>query len=188
MFGKNVGFTKFKPNVKTVPDNVAIPDIVFMRGGSVAILVLLECEGQEHVILTLQPRVAVGKFQFPELPAGMLDGNGNFNGKAAEELREETGIVITENELIDLTALICNGTDYDGVYPSPGACDEFIRIYLFQKTVTAQELLQFQGKITGKSTKEQITLKLVPLQSVHLHSPDMKVCLFHFVFFLYFFV
>ena len=33
------------------------PGIVFARGSSVAILVVLMCEGQEYTLLTYQPRV-----------------------------------------------------------------------------------------------------------------------------------
>jgi 8-oxo-dGTP pyrophosphatase MutT (NUDIX family) len=31
----------------------------------------------------------------PELPAGMLDGSGNFSGTAAKEIEEETGAYLT---------------------------------------------------------------------------------------------
>jgi ADP-sugar diphosphatase len=57
-------------------------------------LLVLKTEKTNHpdqVIFTLQPRVPVPAFQFPELPAGMLDGSGQFAGKAAEEIKEETG-------------------------------------------------------------------------------------------------
>lgn len=58
-------------------------------------LIILRCkEGDEEdkIILTLQPRVPVAALAFPELPAGMLDGSGNFSGAAAREIYEETGI------------------------------------------------------------------------------------------------
>ena len=51
-----------------------------MRGGSVGILVVLECDGTEYTVLTRQARVPMGTANLPEIPAGMLDGSGNFKG------------------------------------------------------------------------------------------------------------
>ena len=48
----------------------------------------------DRVILTLQPGVPVPSTQMPELPAGMLDGSGNFSGTAAKEIEEETGAYV----------------------------------------------------------------------------------------------
>ena len=53
----------------------------------------------------------------PEVPAGMLDGSGNFRGVAAEEIEEECDIVISEDELIDMTEL-AYGDNYAGVFHS----------------------------------------------------------------------
>lgn len=86
MFGPRVGFIKFKADISAKGGGF-IPGIVFMRGGAVTILVILRCKGEEFGIITLQPRVPAGKFSFPELPAGMLDGSGNFSGVAVSELR-----------------------------------------------------------------------------------------------------
>jgi hypothetical protein len=52
-------------------------------------------------------------------PAGMLDGSGNFRGVAAEEIQEECHIVISENELVDLTELAF-GDRWRGMIPSAG--------------------------------------------------------------------
>jgi ADP-sugar diphosphatase len=64
-----------------------LPGIVFARGGAVAILMLLECEGQKYAVLTEQARVPVGR-TILELPAGMLDDDdGDFVGTAAREVQ-----------------------------------------------------------------------------------------------------
>ncbi|CEP17950.1 hypothetical protein [Parasitella parasitica] len=42
------------------------------------------------ILLTLQPLIPIPHFNFPELPAGMLDGSGDFAGGAAKEIEEET--------------------------------------------------------------------------------------------------
>ncbi|RMZ91418.1 hypothetical protein DV736_g1334, partial [Chaetothyriales sp. CBS 134916] len=46
-----------------------------------------------------------GSLAFVELPAGMIDDAGSFAGAAAKEIKEETGLDIKEDELIDLTKL-----------------------------------------------------------------------------------
>lgn len=94
--------------------------ISFKRGGAVSMLLILKAKDQpDKVILTLQPRIPVPHFAFPELPAGMLDGSGNFTGTAAKEIEEETGLVIKEEELVDMTEL-AYGDQWRGVYTSAG--------------------------------------------------------------------
>jgi ADP-sugar diphosphatase len=73
---------------------IDVPGIVFMRGGAVGVLVILHCEGREYTILTCQARVPVGDSNLPEIPAGMLDGSGNFKGVAAQELEQECELAI----------------------------------------------------------------------------------------------
>lgn len=50
-------------------------------------------------------------------------------GKCAEELKEECGITLDHNKLIDMTEL-AYGDQWDGVYPSAGGCDEFLRLFV----------------------------------------------------------
>lgn len=60
-----------------------------------SVLTILRCndksDKEDQVLLTLQPRIPVASLAFPEIPAGMLDGSGNFSGTAAREIYEETG-------------------------------------------------------------------------------------------------
>ncbi|EGC48946.1 NUDIX hydrolase [Histoplasma capsulatum var. duboisii H88] len=110
--GKNrLGFVKLKADVSN--DNGEKPGSVFLRGGSVGVLLILQpsdtpqnSEADKYAILTIQPRIPAGSLAFPEIPAGMLDDSGTFAGGAAKEIQEETGLIIPENELIDLTALV----------------------------------------------------------------------------------
>ncbi len=110
----------------------------------------------------------------------MLDDSGTFSGGAAKEIQEETGLSIPESELINLTALalspsssaVKNETDsgerlQESVYPSPGGCDEFVPIFLWQKRIPREQLKEWQGKLTGLSEEgEKITLMLCPLEKV----------------------
>ena len=170
MFGKRVGFMKIKADIIHSITKQPIPGICFLRGGSVAILIIIECEGTEYVILTSQARVPIGQSDCREIPAGMLDGDGNFAGVAAKELKEETGLEINSDKLFNLTALSGN----TAVYPSPGGCDEFIRIYLYKCTMTADELQELNGRITGNTDEgESIIIKLIKYEDLYT-IPDCK--------------
>lgn len=75
-FSRNaVGFIKMRlvASPWDMP-NVHIPGIILLRGDAVAILpILVEQETQlEHIVLTCQPRLPLGKYQNLEIPAGMV--------------------------------------------------------------------------------------------------------------------
>lgn len=191
MFGPRVGFIKFKADVLKVvikeekaadgrvtqiKENKPIPNIVFMRGGSVAILVILRSKetGKEYTILTKQARFPAGIDMFGEIPAGMLDGNGDFKGVAAKEMEEETGLHIKSDHLIDLTEFAYHGKS-KGVYLSPGGCDEFIRIFAYEKEVEEKFIQDLKGKLTGEEDSDEvIMLEIVELENLWRVSPDAK--------------
>lgn len=126
--------------------------------------------------MTIQPRIPAGTLTFAEIPAGMLDNSGSFAGGAAKEIREETGLSIPQNELIDMTALAVANEQkksssgqflQNAVYPSPGGSDEFIPIFLCRKRMPRREIQDMQGRLTGNRTEpEKITLKIVPLENL----------------------
>ncbi|OAX78951.1 hypothetical protein ACJ72_06735 [Emergomyces africanus] len=109
--GDRLGFVKLKVDVSNDHDE-KLPGSVFLRGGSVGMLLILQpndvpqsSEAEKSAILTIQPRIPAGSLAFPEIPAGMLDDSGAFAGGAAKEIQEETGLIIPQDELVDLTAL-----------------------------------------------------------------------------------
>jgi ADP-sugar diphosphatase len=127
--GSRIGFLKLKA-VLLNGNGETLPGSVFLRGGSVAMLVILREDvgdaSEEWVLLTVQPRVPAGSLEFVELPAGMIDGD-TFSGAAAKEIKEECGIEIKAERLVDLTELALGGFVDSGeekvqkaVYPSPG--------------------------------------------------------------------
>ncbi len=136
-----------------------VPGIAFLRGNAVAILVILRVAetGEEHCVLTVQPRVPVADPNYIEIPAGMMDGSSNFAGKAAAELHEETGLTITQASLRKLGKMV----------PSAGGCDETIQLFLYKAEVSAEYLDTFKGKATGVMTEnEDIVLRVEPLTKV----------------------
>jgi ADP-sugar diphosphatase len=176
--GGNLGFVKLKADISN-NEGEKLPGIVFLRGGSVAMLLILEAKStaEEYVLLTVQPRIAIGSLGFVELPAGMLDDSGTFSGAAAKEIKEETGLEIEEKDLIDITELAFRertgeqSSDEEhlqqGVYPSPGSCDEFIPIFLARKQMLVEEIDGMKGKLTGlRKEGEKITLMICPLSQL----------------------
>jgi ADP-sugar diphosphatase len=138
-----IGFVKLIAEIRNENDK-KLPGIAFLRGGSVAMLMVLrpvDSRDERWVVMTEQPRVPAGSLKFVEIPAGMLDDAGDFSGQAAKEIEEETGFKLPKSELIDLTKLALSqstseGEDLqDAMYPSPGGSDEFIPIFLWEKVL-----------------------------------------------------
>ena len=106
----------------------------------------------------------------------MIDESGTFSGGAAKEIAEETGLKVSGDELIDLTQMGLRTGDMNdldeehlqaGVYPSPGGCDEFIPIFLWQKRIPRNQMQKWRGKLTGlRDEGEKITLTLCPLDQL----------------------
>ncbi|CAG8457676.1 2819_t:CDS:2 [Acaulospora colombiana] len=171
-FGSKIGFIKFKVDAVLTENGKNVPGIVFMRGGSVAVLLILRSKDQdnetvkEHVVLTYQPRIPVPSLSFPEIPAGIEEN-------ASVEIKEETGIEINDQDLIDMTEL-AYGRDYKGAYPSCGACDEFLRLCLCIKEMNREDIEKLEGKLCGlRDHGESITVRLIELKDLW-RIPDMK--------------
>lgn len=161
-----IGFLKFKADITNLSTNKKIPGIVFMRGPAVAILIILICEGVEHAVLVRQPRAPIATNWFPELPAGMLDGLGNFGGVAAKEIAEETGLNFAQSDLILMK---------EEMYPSCGACDEYISFFLARRNVDKEFLLNLDGQLHGEGDHETTKVMIVKYDEILEKSSDMKL-------------
>lgn len=164
--------------------NETLPGSVFLRGPSVAMLVMLIPDDvpagaknemdERYVVLTVQPRIPAGSLEFVELPAGMVDEGGSFAGTAAQEIREELGLEIPESELRCLSDMVAESRGEEGgeglpaaMYPSAGGCDEHIPIYMHERRVPRDTLKEWTGKLTGlRDDGERITLKLVKMKDL----------------------
>ena len=165
MFGSNVGFIKLKADATF--NGKPITGIVFIRGNSVAILVILVCGRDRWVVWTKQPRFAIGSSCCLEIPAGMMDDENNFVGVAAKELAKETGIKITGEKLCPLGEM----------HPSPGGCDDKILLFSYDRNVSPEELASFQGKCTGNFKEgEMIALKIMPYEETFDSTDAKAVC------------
>lgn len=180
-FGSRIGFLKFRAEL-IHPNNHALPGVTVLRGGSVAMLVVIQetnsnkagtSKPEEYIVLTDQPRVPLGRTSYLEIPAGMIDEKPDttdqgsiFVGAAARELEEEVGISIaSHDQLIDLTDAVAHAPD--GVTLSPGLLDEAIKIYLYTVSMSASEISKLQGQLRSRveesGENEVITLRIVPL-------------------------
>ncbi|KAJ0103927.1 hypothetical protein J7T55_004253 [Diaporthe amygdali] len=198
--GKSIGFAKLNANVSTADGNSSLPGIIFLRGPAVAMLVVLipddvqptsaDALDEAYVLLTVQPRIPTGSLGFVELPAGMIDGDSNFAGVAAREIKEELGMVIKQTELTCLTDKVGEirqardakkgaGTGKPdatkdenipfAMFPSAGGCDEYIKIFSHERRVPRSTLQEWEGKYGGlRDEGEMITLKVVPLEDLWL--------------------
>jgi ADP-sugar diphosphatase len=162
-FGKdipksNVAFIKFNATVKY--GNFKVPGIVFMRGGCVAILIVVHYQGRRYALLVRQARFAIGKGKYLEIPAGMLDHHGTYVSAAATEVFQETGIRITENCI--------KNNRLGSIYPSPGACDEIIEMFYYDYHITdPEEFKSLHGRLTGNAHEnEHIKCILVDLDDL----------------------
>lgn len=185
LFGKTrVGFLKLAATVSNSAGET-LPAAALLRGPSVAMLVMLipndvpVDSDERYVVFTVQPRIPAASLGFVELPAGMVDGSGNFKGVAAQEIQEELGITIAENNLKCLSELaieesldasqkysVSQGEDLAAaMFPSAGGCDEHITIYSYERRIPRSELQSWSGRLTGlRDHGEKISLKIVPMK------------------------
>ncbi len=170
-----LGFVKLNAEVRN-DNSQSLPGVAFLRGGSVAMLMILrpsDSNSERWVVMTEQPRIPASSLTFWEIPAGMIDDKtGDFAGAAAQEIEEETGLVVPQRELIDLTKLALEETLVDedlqpAMYPSPGGCDEYIAIFLWEKVLDRQEIEDLKGKLTGLRTQgEKIKVRILDYEKL----------------------
>lgn len=175
MFGKRIGFVKFRADVIHDETGNQVPGIVFSRGPAVAVLILLNSGNETYVVLTEQVRVPVGRLIL-ELPAGMLDDdNGDVIGTAVREVEEETGIKLKMSDMVNLTAFLEPATG-GKVFPSPGGCDEELSLFMYKGEVDKEVIAALQGKETGlRDHGELIKVRVVPYDKLWRITADMKV-------------
>lgn len=159
-----------------------LPGVIFLRGGSVAILPILTAKetGEKYVVFTTQTRLAVGECSLLEIPAGMLDGNGDFVGVASKEFEEELGISIKKSDLTHITPRKRQddlfGISFSrGIFVSPGATDETMEYFLYQKTMPEKKIRKLHGAVTGNEDEhESIKLTVAQLYTAPKLTSDAK--------------
>lgn len=141
-----------------------LPGYTFLRGGSTAILVILNCEGEQYLVLVKQARVPVGKTAMLEIPAGV--GVGKVT--AIQELAQELGIEVGGDLVFPLRDR--------PLYSSPGASDEAIHYFCLALDVSRPELERLNGRFTGvRIENERILTVVMPLEQACAELDDTKL-------------
>jgi ADP-sugar diphosphatase len=161
---EKVLFLKLKAEITDETGRV-YPGIIFLRGDSVAILAILETPEQKYVVVIESHLPSIGKRSSLQLPAGMMDDEVDALQVAWREMEEETGL---DPALGLMTRL-------GHIYPSPGACDEAIHLFLFEAKMSEAEVLSLQDTTTGLAEEgEQLIVKLVKLEELCPKTQDPK--------------
>lgn len=175
--GQGILFLKFEALITNAAGE-RLPGIVFLRGPSVAMLMILrphDNKSERLVIMTEQPRIPAGSLAFLKIPAGMMDDDKDtFAGVAAREIKEETGLTVHRKDLKDLTALALDNAPnptgeklHNAMYPSPGGCDEYIALFLWEKVLNRQLMEQIKGRLSGlRSQSEMIRIRLIKYEDL----------------------
>ncbi|RFS15380.1 NUDIX domain-containing protein [Emticicia sp. C21] len=144
------------------PEGDKIPPICFLKGEVVSVLTcLIDKETQEkHLLLVKQRRISEGAFTY-EHPAGMVDGTKTPLEIAIMEVKEETGLTITAEQLIDVTP-------QKRLFPSTGTSDEAIYLYYCELYMSADEIAELNEKEMGTDYEfEKITTHILPFVEAH---------------------
>lgn len=144
------------------PEGDKIPPICFIKGEVVCVcIVLIDKQTKEkYLLLVKQRRIAEGGFTY-EHPAGMVDGTKTPLEIAVMEVKEETGIIVTENDLIDLSP-------NKRLFPSTGTSDEAMYFYFCEIELDKKDIESFENKEMGTEYEfERITTHVYPFVEGH---------------------
>jgi ADP-sugar diphosphatase len=144
------------------PEGDKIPPICFIKGEVVCVcIVLIDKKSKEkYLLLVKQRRIAEGGFTY-EHPAGMVDGTKTPLEIAIMEVKEETGIIVSENDLIDLSPK-------KRLFPSTGTSDEAMYFYFCEIALDKTEIESFENKEMGTEYEfERITTHVYPFVKGH---------------------
>ncbi len=140
------------------PDGRHLPHTVMLRGDYVSVLTCLidEDSGERFVLLVRQRRVATGDF-FYEHPAGMMDSDSDPVEVAIKEVREETGVQLSLEQVHQLHP--------NKQYTSPGLLDEAGYVFYAELTMSRQDINALDdNRFVSETETEDISTAVVPLE------------------------
>lgn len=146
----------------STPEGDQIPPICFLKGEVVCIaMVLVDSESKEKFLLLVkQRRIAEGGYTY-EHPAGMVDGTQTPEAIAVQEVKEETGVKITSDQLINLSP-------QKRLFPSTGTSDEAMYFFACEVEMSASDISKLHNKEMGTEYEfERITTGVYPFLEGH---------------------
>ncbi|MFT7434304.1 MAG: ADP-sugar diphosphatase [Algoriphagus sp.] len=146
----------------TTPEGDRIPPICFLKGEVVCILICLidEVTSDKYLLLVKQRRIAEGGYTY-EHPAGMVDNVKTPEFISVQEVKEETGIDINEDQLINLCP-------ERRLFPSTGTSDEAMYFFAAELSMPIDKIKSFENKNMGTVYEfERITTHVYPFLEGH---------------------
>lgn len=142
------------------PEGNKIPPICFLKGEVVTVLVCLVDRDtrEKYLVLVRQRRIAEGAVTY-EHPAGMVDNIKTPIEIAVQEVYEETGLSIREDQL---TPVLHDRR----LFPSTGTSDECMYLFFTELELSQAEILGLSERETGVDDENIITLVL-PFAEAH---------------------
>ena len=161
----------------TAPEGYKIPSLIFLRGHAVLVVLVVKNRqsGEERFVMVEQRRIATGEISL-EFPAGMLDNDIDNPGYVAvKELGEETGLSITQEQLIPLTDTL--------LYSTPGACDEGLYFYTATVELADKEYQALHGQLrVNESENERIRVVLATEQEFRERNRSIQALAAYFLY------
>lgn len=169
---KRVLFIKMKTQaVNSMGQN--LPGIVMLRGAAVSILPVLLKDEEPYVVLVRQARLGPGQSALLEVPAGILDVNLNFEELAVKELQEETGLIASPGDLVEMLSFI--NSEHKSLYTNAGISDETLKFYLYERPMLPRDLNDLSGRLRSSLDEDEyIKVELMPLSSAKKQICDSK--------------
>ncbi|MCP9755422.1 NUDIX domain-containing protein [Lacihabitans sp. CCS-44] len=144
------------------PEGDKIPPICFIKGEVVCVCIVLidKATNEKYLLLVKQRRIAEGGYTY-EHPAGMVDGTKTPLEIAVMEVKEETGITVSEEDLINLSP-------NKRLFPSTGTSDEAMYFYFCEIELDKKDIESFENKEMGTAYEfERITTHVYPFIDGH---------------------
>ncbi|MFS0489656.1 NUDIX hydrolase [Leadbetterella byssophila] len=159
----------------TTPSGKKIPPLCLVKGEVVTVLVcLIDQETSEKYLLTvLQRRIAEGGITV-EHPAGMVDMLKTPREIALQELREETGLEIEDEQLKPLMS-------DKRLFPSTGTSDECMYFFYTELFLNKEEIDALDKKQTGVDG-EDIQTRVFPFTEAHKRMNNTNCLLLNYLY------
>ncbi|MCS7074391.1 MAG: NUDIX hydrolase [Bacteroidia bacterium] len=159
-------------------DNTGTPllPVVLLRGHFVSVLTCMidQETGQRYLLLVKQIRVANGQITY-EHPAGMCDNETDPWEVAIKEVKEETGLTVSKEQLV-----LLNDKLY---YSSPGLLDEGGYFFACEIVTNLDFINQFQNKQTGAAGESEfIETCLIPYEEVLTYMNNSNAVLNYYLY------
>ena len=159
------------------PEGHAMPPICLLKGDAVTMLVVLidEQTDDKYVLLVQQRRIADGSLVI-EHPAGMIDeGDGSPVEVAARELKEETDLDVSPDELVLLS--------WQPWFSASATSDERLYFFYLERRMPSSAIQAMHGKQTGEEEEnEHTTLLVMPFPEAHRAVRNMHGVLGHLLY------